>query len=212
MGTKVRGMGLLFQVGINCKTNFYSELRGFWITFKLTLLKVKEDKMINQIKYSLLLFLFLSILICLFPPFTLKDGTKFYDFIFNQEERIFTRGSYDYSVDTNDRELNSQDSIDALSIKYTTEVDTFYKYTPIPGVKPHKKKIFQSKYWDILDSNYKQEIDKIESHKIFTITKPYYLHSSRHLLLYQFIIHFIIAIIISFVFFLIYPNISKKQK
>ena len=166
----------------------------------------------NQLKYSLLLFLLLSILICLFPPFIIKeDGFKIYDFVFNQEERIFIHDSYDYSVDTYDRELNSKDSIDALSIKYTTKVDTFYKYTTIPGIKPHKKRIFKSKYWDILDS-YKQEIDKIVSHKIYTITKPYYLNSSRHLLLYQFLIHFVIAIIISFIFFLLYPNISKKQE
>src|ERR1035437_4172979 len=167
----------------------------------------------NQIKYSLLLFLFLSILICLFPPFTIKDGTKIYDFVFNQEERIFIRGSYDYSFSTDDRELNAKDSIDALTIKAKTVVDTFFNYIPINGVKPHKMKLSSgkfSKYWDIFDPAYsKKEIDKIVPYKIYTVTKPYYLNSSRHLLLYQFIIHFIFAMIISFIFFLLYSNLFK---
>ncbi|MEM3091518.1 MAG: hypothetical protein QXD05_00070 [Candidatus Pacearchaeota archaeon] len=178
-------------------------------------------------KYSLILFNCLLIINLLFPPYKIENERKFFDFLFNDDQRYFYAG-YNKTYLVTNRKLNKEDSTYAIKISKKILSDTIYKYKQIktfPQFNPKYNKRTNKGLFELEKFGYDQEIleiifkkppeyykkivDTIIHYPQYKITKPVYIQTTRIMDIRQLIFQIIISFCTSVLFYLI---ISIKEE
>lgn len=168
-----------------------------------------SELIMKNYKLGLILFLLLTSIATLFPPFewyynlsTNKEKYFFkkYDFLFSNSIRLMPYQDYNYEEKVYQGEKLKADTSDAFEISIKTGIDTTY-------VEDLSKKdvVRVGKFEFIL---YGRKIDTIRPYKIFIMKKPYWYNLRRELIVSEIFLEYFFILSLS----LLIRILSLKRK